>query len=86
LHLQRAGAEVSQRFRPSEHRAQSLLFLAHTLAVNDVLIAAELPERLSPRATLVAVRHERDLKRRPVHTAHLDAALAVRENSVRGSR
>jgi hypothetical protein len=64
-YLSAAGVEVLARYRPSEGE-HSYLFLAHTLAVNDVLIAADLLTRSHPAITLAGVLHEQVLKRRPV--------------------
>jgi hypothetical protein len=62
------GDEFSElrRFRGSESFERSYLFLAHTLAVNDVLIAATLLPRQEPAVTLARMRFERELKRTPV--------------------
>ncbi|MGE4053436.1 MAG: replication-relaxation family protein [Vicinamibacterales bacterium] len=65
-HLERLGVDVRVRFRPSEHREHSYLFLAHTLAVNDFLIAAELVARNHQGLAVASMLHERDLKRAPV--------------------
>lgn len=65
--LKSLGVDVNWRYRPSEQREHSYLFLAHTLAVNDVLIAAELLCREQPRFAFGGMRHERDLKRQPVY-------------------
>lgn len=72
--LERLGIEVPQRSRPSEARAHAYLFLLHTLAVNDVLIAAELLCREQPWLELAAMQHERTLKRRPVRVALEDGS------------
>lgn len=61
-----ALVEKSKRFRPAETYERSYLFLTHTLAVNDFLIAAALLSRQTPDVVLVQMRHERDLKRAPV--------------------
>ncbi|MGE0229245.1 MAG: replication-relaxation family protein [Dehalococcoidia bacterium] len=66
LHLHALGVEVATRARASEHREHSYLFLSHTLAVNDFLIAAELVTRTRQGLTLASMLHERDLKRVPV--------------------
>ncbi len=67
-YLERAGVDVDRRrYRPSEQRAHTYLFLDHTLAVNDVLISAELLSRTQPRIQTARMLHERDLKRRPVY-------------------
>jgi hypothetical protein len=75
--LRDAGADLSIRFRPSEGQ-HSYLFLAHTLAVNDVLIAADLLTRTREDVALASVLHERDLKRQPVKvTTAKDEQLSV---------
>lgn len=71
-HLRALGFDTAKRFRPSEHREHSYLFLSHTLAVNDVLIGAELLCRHAPRFGLAGLLHERDLKHRPVYVEHED--------------
>jgi hypothetical protein len=65
--LRAHDVEVDVRYRPSEEQVHSYMHLAHTLSVNDVLIAAELLCRQSSDLALEAVLHERVLKRRPVH-------------------
>lgn len=76
-HLARGGIRALQqseglergeslRFRPAEQREHAYLFLAHTLAVNDVLIAATLLSRTVPQAVLAELQHERDLRQTPV--------------------
>lgn len=62
-HLAAQGHAVSHRARPSEERARSYLFLAHTLAVNDFLIAVELLCREYPYFTLSTMLHERHFLR-----------------------
>lgn len=66
LFLKRLGVPVTVRVRPSEERSHSYLYLDHTLAVNDVLIAAAQLAKEESRVTLAAQRHERDLKHTPV--------------------
>jgi hypothetical protein len=68
-HLASLGMDVEIRYRPSEAEAYSHLHLAHTLEVNDFLIAAELLPRSVPALELNEVRHERDLKRAPLRVA-----------------
>lgn len=60
------GGAGERRYRPAEVRETSYLYLAHTLALNDVLIALELLCRRDPRVELAALRHERELKCQPV--------------------
>lgn len=57
------------RFRASEQYERSYLFLTHTLAVNDFLIAASLLEREVPTVRLAELRPEHALKRTPVRVA-----------------
>ncbi len=64
-YLSASGKQVG-RYRPVEERAHSYLFLAHTLAVNSVLIAAALLCRTSPEFVIRRMAHERDLKREPM--------------------
>jgi hypothetical protein len=54
-----------KRFRPSEERekAGNLSFIRHTLAVNDVLIAARLLSQTAPDITLTRMFQEQELKR-----------------------
>ena len=51
--------------RPPEVREHAGLFYRHTLAVNDVLIAAELLARRQPAVELAATRHDVELQRAP---------------------
>lgn len=78
-YLADAGEEdVAGRFRASETQERSYLFLSHTLAVNDVLIAATLLERAMPGVRLAQMRHERALRHEPVRvTTPEDEHLAV---------
>jgi hypothetical protein len=57
---------TGKRFRPSEEhdKARNLYFLQHTLAVNDVLIAARLLVQTTPGITLTRMYTERALRRR----------------------
>jgi hypothetical protein len=71
-HLRGQGLDVSRRYRPSEQNERSYLFLAHTLAVNDVLIGAELLSRYTQSVQLARVLHERDLKRSPLRVEDND--------------
>lgn len=66
-YLTETGEETGAKwFRPVEQHERSYLFLSHTLAVNDFLIAAHLLSRTEPRVVLATMRHERDLRREPV--------------------
>lgn len=60
-----------RRFRPSEQGEHSWLFLTHTLAVTDVLIAATLlAQAHAEDIVLTDVVHERELRRRPLVKVH----------------
>lgn len=65
-YLTAAGYSDFARFRPSEQREHSYLFLTHTLRVNDFLIAAQLLTRSNPDVILADMRHERQLRRTPI--------------------
>jgi hypothetical protein len=60
------GAEDKKRVRPSEERdkAANVLFVKHTIAVSDVLVAALLLSRRHPDITLSRLYTERALKRK----------------------
>lgn len=51
--------------RPAEHQRHGSLFLDHTLAVNEVLIAAHRLAQQIPGIYIADCRHERDLRRHP---------------------
>ncbi|MEO8714297.1 MAG: replication-relaxation family protein [Acetobacteraceae bacterium] len=70
------GIAVPARLRPSEERKHAYLFLDHTLAVNDALIAAALLSRTIPAITIHQMRHERDLRRTPITVTTLDGGRA----------
>lgn len=75
-YLAGVGIDVDRRrYRPSEQREHAYLFLEHTLAVNDVLMSAELLSRVQPEYTLARMLHERDLKRRPVQVQDDDGRM-----------
>lgn len=77
-YLASVGVDVDhRRYRPSEVRDHSYLFLSHTLAVNDVLITAELLGRAQPAFEVASLLHERDLKRRPVQVQDADGRAIV---------
>jgi hypothetical protein len=58
--------QAARRVRPVDERdkAKNLLFLQHTLAVNDVLIAAHLLAQTHPAIVLTRMYTERELKRK----------------------
>jgi hypothetical protein len=60
------GTPTDKRFRPSEERdkARNEFFLKHTLAVTDVLIAAQLLSQTTPGITLNRIYTERALRRK----------------------
>ncbi len=60
------GIAVPARLRPSQERGHAYLFLAHSLAVADCLIAMELLSRSVPAIAIREMRHERDLRRTPI--------------------
>ncbi len=64
-YLRSEGFDVAHRFHATEQKEKQYLFLKHTLAVNDVLIAAKCVEKQFPQITLYEFRHERELKRDP---------------------
>lgn len=63
LHAQ--GLTLPYRLRPSESCSHGYLHLSHTLEVNDVLIAATILARETPRLELVRLMHERELQTEP---------------------
>ena len=62
-YLRRLGKDVSLLPYPSEKRQLKSLFIPHTIAVNDFLIAASLLPRVAPDFCLHDMRHELYLKR-----------------------
>jgi hypothetical protein len=60
------GVQQARRVRPVDERekAQNLLFLQHTLAVNDVLIVARLLAHTHPNIVLTRMYTERELRRK----------------------
>lgn len=60
------GSPLDRRYRPAEVRETSYLYLAHTLALNDVLIALELLCRRDRRVGIAALQHEREFKLDPL--------------------
>ncbi len=75
-HLEALGIEVPDRLRPSVEREHAYLFLAHTLAVNDVLIALELLSRQAPQIVIHRMLHERALRRIPISVTDPDGRHA----------
>jgi len=62
-YLRMLGFDTSILPYPSEKKEVKTIFLPHTMAVNDVLIASSLLPRFAPDITLVEMRHELLLKR-----------------------
>jgi hypothetical protein len=71
------GRDVPERFRPSEVVAHSYLFLSHTIALNDFLIAVERLGRAFGGVVVSEVRHEQELKRAPVYVTDGEAKIGV---------
>ena len=65
-HLASYGVDVPERARPYQVRGYSDPFITHLLAVNEVLIAADLLCRQYPSLTLARVLHQQDFERQPV--------------------
>jgi len=70
-YLEELGAEVSGRFSSSEQAKKALLFLEHTLAINDILIAASLLARDFEDITLAHREHEATLKTKPLRVTYM---------------
>ncbi len=64
-YLKAAGFDEFERFHPSEQE-HAFLFMRHTLAVNDFIIAAECLRDEEPGMVLADFAHERNLKKTPV--------------------
>jgi len=64
-YLKDAGFDVRVYFRPSKEQEKSYLFLLHTLAINDVLIAASNLQKVAADYSLRSFIHERVLKQTP---------------------
>jgi Replication-relaxation len=63
--LESVGIDVPMGFRESKEADKHYLFIAHSLELNDVLIAAALLNRTDPHYILASFIHERALKRSP---------------------
>jgi hypothetical protein len=61
-YLKEAGYATAASWRPSREVEKSLLFLQHTLEINDILISAA---KLTGAYRLERMTHERVLKRKP---------------------
>ncbi len=62
-YLKKQGHDMPPRFRRFDDKESASTFLPHTLAVNDVLIAAETVQKAFPAISLYGYKHELDLKR-----------------------
>jgi hypothetical protein len=80
-HLRDDGLEVTRRYRPSEEIVLKDRFLFHTLALNNIFIAATLLAREAAAIELVGLRHDLDLKRAPVklETGRVDPKSGEKE-------
>src|SRR5918999_5256581 len=65
-HLASYGVDVPERARPYRLRHYSDPFIAHLLAVNELLIAGQLLCRQQPALKLARVLHQQDFERQPV--------------------
>lgn len=72
--LRRAGLGERRIARSVAGEAHSFLFLAHSLAVTDLLIAAELLARSERRVHLAGVLTERELRQDPVRVCLPDGS------------
>jgi hypothetical protein len=69
-HLASGGySHLVASFHPPVEKEYSHLFLRHSLAITDVLIAATILTRRLPDLELAEIRHERTLRQRPVRVA-----------------
>jgi hypothetical protein len=64
-YLKDAGFDVREYFRPSKEQEKSYLFLLHTLAINDVLIAASQLQKFVSGYSLASFTHEHVLRQTP---------------------
>ena len=65
-HLRDQGLETPVRYRPSDGRTLSYLFLRHSLDVASVLMLGELLARQCPPLVLETLLHDEDFKRDPI--------------------
>jgi hypothetical protein len=65
-YLEQGGSDVTSRYRRVEQQEKSYLFLMHTLAVNDVLIASAKLPAVASHITLFEMQHEHILKQTPL--------------------
>jgi hypothetical protein len=74
-YLSDVGVTVIKRFQPSEERDRSYLHLSHTLALNEILIAAELLCNSVDTISIDQLEHEQDLKRNPLSVKDVDGSV-----------
>jgi hypothetical protein len=67
-YLEAAGYPVEEGWKPSKEKDKHGMFVAHTLEVNDLVIAAALLGRAHPHLTLAGFIPERFMKRQPFKT------------------
>ena len=68
-YLAAAGFDIRDYFRPCKETEKGYLFLKHTLALNDFLIAAANLVKSAPLYSLSSFIHERTLKQTPFKIA-----------------
>jgi len=71
-YLKKFGFDTRRYFRPSEEVEKSDYFLRHTMAVNDVFVAAAKLARLDPRVTLDEKIHELTFASHPCVVTYLE--------------
>jgi DNA-binding MarR family transcriptional regulator len=71
-YLQSIGTDVPAAFQPIRRLAPTDPFMAHTLAVNDVLLSAELLDERIPQVEVRSLLAEHDLKKRGTHVKFLE--------------
>ena len=69
--LKEAGYDIGVSWRPSKQIEKSLLFLQHTLEINDILISA------ARTGQLERITHERVLKRKPFTFKHENVSYGL---------
>lgn len=77
-YLESAGDAEPGRFRPGEHQEHAFLFLTHTLACNDFLIAGALLAERVAGVSLAGMRHERTLRHTPMQVTLRESEKDVR--------
>lgn len=75
-YLKEAGYDVATTWRPSKEVEKSLLFLQHTLEINDIVISAARVHTIAP-CRLERLTHERMLKRKPFTFKHEGMAYGL---------